>query len=528
MRIGTGRSIIFLSLLAIIFLGQSSIAAAQTRGGTLNVIINPEPAILVLGLSQQGPTQMIGGKIYEGLLTYDFSLKPIPSLAKSWTVSSDKKTYTFKLQENVRWHDGKPFTAQDVIFTTRDFLPKVHSRARQNFSHVAEWVAPDPYTVVFRLKTPFAPFLGAFQVASAPMMPKHIYEGTDFRNNPANAKPIGTGPFKFSEWRRGNYVHLLRNDDYWKPGKPYLDQIYYRVIPDPAARTLALETGQVHVASLNDIELFEVPRFSQHPMVELTFKGNEFFGQVGWMEINNRKPPLNDKRFRQALMYAIDREFVREKIWFGVGRVAHSPISSVTRFYDPNLPKYPYDPKKAEELLDNMGLKKGADGFRVTLRLLQSPYGGAWSRLAEYTKQALSRIGINIVIESTDAGAFTQKVSNWDFDLTFNMLLQFGDPALGVARSYISTNILKGVMFSNTMGYTNPKVDEVFDKAATTINDSERQKLYSEVQRILIDEVPVVWLLEMDFPTIVNRKVKNLVTTSIGVYDTWDSVYFAP
>jgi peptide/nickel transport system substrate-binding protein len=175
MRIGIGRSIIFLSLWAVILLSQGLIADAQTRGGTLNVIVNPEPAILVLGLSQQGPTQMIGGKIYEGLLTYDFNLNPLPSLAKSWTVSPDKKTYTFKLQENVRWHDGKPFTAQDVIFTTRDFLPKVHSRARQNFSHVAEWEAPDPHTMVFRMKTPFAPFLGAFQVASAPYIRGHRF-----------------------------------------------------------------------------------------------------------------------------------------------------------------------------------------------------------------------------------------------------------------------------------------------------------------------------------------------------------------
>ena len=187
-----GRGVMCMALVA----ASAVPAFAQQRGGTLNMIVNPEPPTLMLGLNQLSGVQMIGGKIYQGLLTYDSNLNPQPGLAKSWTSSEDGLTYTFKLQEGVKWHDGKPFTAADVVFTTSKFLPEVHSRARNNFSHLASVTAPDAATVVFKLKEPFAPFLGSFEVSSAPMVPRHIYEGTDFKTNPANQTPIGTGPFK--------------------------------------------------------------------------------------------------------------------------------------------------------------------------------------------------------------------------------------------------------------------------------------------------------------------------------------------
>ncbi len=209
---------------AVIIAGASGLmpraVLAQKRGGALNAILNPEPPILVLGLNQQAPTQLVAGKIYQGLLRYDFDLKPLPSLAKSWTVSPDGLTYTFKLEEGVKWHDGQPFTAEDVVFTTTKFLPEVHPRARAAFDRCESITAPDKFTVAFKLKEPFEPFLYAFLPAGAPMMPKHIYEGSDFRANPKNATPIGTGPFKFKEWVKGNYIHLVRNDEYLEARPP--------------------------------------------------------------------------------------------------------------------------------------------------------------------------------------------------------------------------------------------------------------------------------------------------------------------
>src|SRR5690606_32328621 len=194
----------------------ASSASAQTHGGTLNVIVNPEPPILMMGMNQQTPTQIVAGKIYESLLTYDFDLNPQPSLAKSWEISQDGLTYTFQLQEGATWHDGKPFTAEDVLFSLTEYLPEVHARARNNFSHIESVTKTGDMTIVIKLKQPYAPFINSFEVSSAPIVPAHLYKGTDFRNTPANQTPIGTGPFKFKEWQRGRFVLLERNDKYWR------------------------------------------------------------------------------------------------------------------------------------------------------------------------------------------------------------------------------------------------------------------------------------------------------------------------
>ncbi len=512
-------------LLVALAAGVIHPAVAQQRGGVLNAIVNPEPPTLMLGLNQLSGVQMIGGKIYQSLLTYGQDLNPRPGLAKSWTVSSDGLTYTFKLQNGVKWHDGKPFTSADVVFTVAKFLPEVHSRARNNFSRVASVDAPDDSTVVIKLKEPFGPFLGSFEISSAPMIPKHIYEGTDYKTNPANQTPIGTGPFKLAEWKKGAYIHLKRNDDYWKPGLPYLDDIYYHVIPDSASRAVALESGKVDLASFSDIELFDVQRFKSNSKFEVTNQGYEFLGPLAWIEFNNRVKPMDDKRFRQAVLYALDRDFIRDRIWFGQAKVATGPVSSTTRFYEPNVKLYPTDLKKAEALLDEMGLAKDKDGVRATVKLLGLPYGETWNRLNEYIRQSLSKVGIKVVVESTDPAGWTQRLANWDFEMLVSYLTQYGDPALGVARTYISSNIKKGIPYTNTSGYSNPKVDELFQKGAVAVSDSDRKAYYSEVQKILVEDAPLAWLIELKFPTIYNKKLHNVVTSAIGVNESFDSVY---
>src|SRR5690606_9690670 len=143
-------------------------------------------------------------------------LQPRPHLAERWEISEDGLVYTFHLRKDVRWHDGRPFTAKDVVFSATDFLAKVHPRARGHFSRADKIEALDDHTVRMTLKAPFAPFIMGFETSSAPMIPAHIYEGTDYQTNPANQTPIGTGPFKLAEWKRGAFIRLERNADYWQ------------------------------------------------------------------------------------------------------------------------------------------------------------------------------------------------------------------------------------------------------------------------------------------------------------------------
>ena len=505
--------------------GRAVPATAQPRrGGTMRIIIQPEPPSLALALNQAAPTQVVAGKIFQSLLTFDFDLNPLPSLAKAWQVSDDGLTYTFALQQ-ARWHDGAPFTAADVIFTTQVLLPEVHPRARANFARVASAVAPDDHTVVYTLHEPFGPFLSCFEVSSAPMMPKHLYEGTDYRTNPANAQPVGTGPFKLKAWTRGASIELVRHDDYWQPGAPYLDGIVYLVVPDAASRSLAIESGTAHQTQFDAIEPADVARLSKLPQLSVTTKGYEFLSPILWLDFNHRVKPLDDKRVRTAMLHALDREFILKNIFFGLGRVATGPVASTTRYFEADVPRRAYDVARANALLDEAGLKPGPDGVRVRLNALVLPYGEVWTRLAEYSRQALRRVGIDLTLESTDAAGWFSRTADWDYQLTWAYLSQFSDPALGVSRTYVSSNIRRGVANTNTMGYVNADVDRLFDEAARAARPEDRQRAYSEVQRKLVADMPVAWLIEMAWPTFVNTQCHDVVTTGLGVVDSYDRVW---
>jgi peptide/nickel transport system substrate-binding protein len=422
----------------------------------------------------------------------------------------------------VKWHDGKPFSAADVVFTIDKFLRETHPRARLVFNKYLESVkALNDHSVELKLKEPFAPFLLMFVDDNMPMIPKHIYDGTDYKANPANQTPIGTGPFKFKEWKKGSHIILEKNANYWKKGLPYLDEIVFRVIPDAASRAVAFEKGDVNVLRGGDIDNVDAKRIKALPGVESTTKGWEMFSPLAFAIMNQRKPPFNNVKVRQAVMHAINRKFIVDNIFFGYGKAATGPVVSTTLFYDRNVPTYDFDLKKARELIKESGVDAGA----TTVKILSFPYGSAWDRLAEYTKQSLEQIGFKVEIEAADAGGWAKRTGDFDFDFTFNFTYQYGDPAMGVARHFISTNAVKGSPFVNNQGYNNPKVDELLSKAASATSAAERQKLYTDAQKILVAEVANGFLLEMEFPTFYRKNIHNLVKTAIGLNETFDDVY---
>ena len=488
-------------------------ALAQQSGGTLNMVVQPEPPGLVVGIWQNAPTQMVAGDIFESLLRYDTDLQPMPSLAHDWSISEDGLTYTFHLHEGVKWHDGEDFTAHDVVYSVDVFLRETHPRLRASLVHVDSIEAPDDHTVVFTLNQPFGPFIGVFEVGTMPILPRHIYEGGDYANNPMNATPIGTGPFRFNAWRQGSYIHLVRNEDYYLEGRPFVDEVYYHVIPDAASRAVAFETGVVDVLPGGSVEYFDIERIMALPNTCITDAGWEYFGPLSWLWLNNHEGPMADVNARRAVMHALDREFMRDALWAGRGEVATSPLSSSTRFFDDDLPSIAYDPDLAREYLE------ASDYDGQTLNLLPLPYGETWQRAAEVTRQNLMDVGFNVNLVATDVAGWNQRVSDWDFDLAFTFLYQYGDPALGVARTYVESNIAQGSPWNNVAGYRNPELDAMWEASAVSPSDAERQEIYSELQRRLIEDVPNAWLHELGFPTIYRCNIHDLVTTGIGLND---------
>src|SRR5213592_3068873 len=347
-------------------------ASAQKRGGTLVMLVQPEPPTLAAYLSTSGPIGQVATKVYEGLLEYDFDLKPVPGLAESWKVGADGKTVTFKLQKGVRFHDGTPLTSADVKFSVLEVLRKVHPRGAITFRDITDIETPDEHTVVFTLQNPAPYLMMALSGYESPIVPKHLFEGTDVKNSKYANAPIGTGPFKFVEWQRGQYMRLDRNPDYWRKGRPYLDRIVARFVTDSATRTAALEKDEAQVAGFAAIPWSDVKTLAKLPQMETTTRGYEMSSPIVQLDFNTRKAPFDNLKVRQAVSYAVSRKAVIENVWFGWGKPATGPISSnfaAVGFYTPRVHHYnePNGIEVANKLLDEAGFKRGAGGVRVEI-----------------------------------------------------------------------------------------------------------------------------------------------------------------
>ena len=508
-------------------LAASTPALAQKSGGTLIVLVHPEPPTLGSHISTSTPVGVVAAKIYDGLLEYDFDLNPKPALATEWTVSPDGKTVTFKLRQGVKWHDGKPFTSADVQYSIMEVLKPKHPRGQSNFGPVTAVETPDPYTAVFKLATPYPPMMRALSGYEAPIIPRHLYEGTDPGTNPHNNAPVGTGPFVFKSWDRGSHIVLEKNKNYWRSGRPYLDRIEARFIPDASTRAAALEKGEVHAGGQGAIPNTDVKRLSAMPNLEVTYKGYEMLSPIMFFEINNRRPPLDKPEVRRAIAHAIDRQFIIDNIWFGLGTPATGPISrNMGPLYEPNVMSLAYDPAKARALLDEAGLKPGPDGVRFEMRHNPLPFGEDWARMGEYVKQALGQVGIKVTLISEDLPNFIRRgYTDYDYDMMSSFYFSLADPALGVDRVYWSKNIRKGVPFSNGAGYVNPKVDALMEAGKTEMDPAKRAEMYREIQRLLVPDSPVIWVSEIRFPTVFNKKVKDLITSPLGLYGSADGTW---
>lgn len=523
------------AVLAVAALGVMpiSMAVEPQKGGTLIITTTPEPSIITNALSSAPTTNEVATKIFDGLLEYDSKLEPIPSLAESWEISEDGKTVQFNLRKGVLWHDGKPFTSADVAFSLLKVVKEFHPRGLSNLGPVTAVKTPDELTAILELEHPYPPMMRGLSGLEVPMLPKHIYEGTDIRNNPAVNVPIGTGPFKFAKWEKGNFIQLDRNEHYWRKGMPYLDRVIFRFIADASTRSAALEKGEVHVATFGTINPVEMRRLADLPNIKIAEGGYEALAPVMLMELNTKRAPLDDKRVRQAIAYAIDRNLITENIWYGFGKPAVGPISSVYAgaglYTEEGVRQYGVKDRIdiANKLLDEAGLKRGANGMRFKIVHDVVPFGEDWRRMAEYVKQALGKVGIDVELRTSDAPTFMRQVygSNYDFWMASGWFIGMGDPTLGVQRQYWSKNIKPNVPYTNTVRYENAEVDRLWEAAQTELDPKKRAELFHGLQRQIAEDSPVIWIMEMALVALQDTRVQNLITSPLGIrgglYDTW-------
>ena len=363
-------------------------------------------------------------------------------------------------------------------------------------------------------------------------MPRHGFtedeiSGNRIRQAKIMQQPIGTGPFKLKEWQRGSHIIFERNPDYWKAGRPYLDQLVLRVLPDGAARAISVEKGEVDLAPMSALPPAEMQRLSKLPNLVSSEQGSEALGPMMWLEVNLREKPLADVRVRQAISMAIDREKLVDVIWYGNGKPARGPIVSGNPIhFDKALKPFEYNVQKANRLLDEAGFPRGAGGVRFKLTQNFLPYGEEWVRQAEYIRQELGKIGIQVETQSVDMGGWLRRIyTDWNYDFTSNFTHNYVDPTIGTQRAFTSDNIRKGASFSNSMDYRNPRVDEFFSKAAALDDGPERNQAWKELQTILREEMPVIFLIEIGYTNIWNKRVHGLLTNGISMYSGWDGVW---
>ncbi len=512
--------VLVLALLAGI--ATPAFAAGEKYGDTFVVGISSDPQTLNGAISGSYFDKIVASNVYSELVRLDYQMNPVPDLAEKWEVSPDGLTYTFTLKSGVKWHDGTPFTSADVKFTVDEAILKLHPRATTYASVIDSVETPDDNTVVFKLKRTFGPFINALAYDFF-IIPKHIYENTDIKNNPANAAPIGTGPFKFEEWVRGDHVSLVRNPDYFQKGLPYLDRLVFKVMPDAAARVLALQTGEVDYLAYQSLPASAVPQLKNDPNIVVTNKGFESLGTIVMLTFNTEQPNLKDKRVRQAISMAIDRDYINEHADYGLGVPATSPFASTNWAYEPNVTKYPYDPQKAAALLDEAGYKPGPDGTRMTLRLTCDTAVELNRKTGEIIRDNLAQIGIKVDFEPVERGVMLDRVYvKRDFDMQVHGFSTGCDPAIDIARLYVSTNI-RPVNFTNGSGYRNPAVDELFAKGESASDPAERAQYYKQVQKILTDDVPCAWLIEEGLEGAYNSRFHNVHSwSSYSYYIFWD------
>ena len=511
-------------LTLIIFLAHALSSAPAwgqepRRGGVVTVAISSDPGGLNPAVTTQGGVHLVCGSIFSGLVAHDFNLNPVPDLAERWDVSPDGRTYTFHLARGAVFHDGAPVTSDDVRFTFEQLLLKYHARARASVGDNLRRVsAPDPHTVLFEFERPYAAFLQLVDVTNAPVMPKHLYEGTDPLTNPRNTAPVGSGPFKFQEWVKGGHITLARNEKYFKAGKPYLDRVVYRVMPSAAVAAIAFERGEVDYF-LNPSPL-DAARLRAMPGVVVTDKGREGFATVETLIPNLNRAPLSDPRVRRAMAHAIDKSYLVDKVMFGQGVPATGPVSRLLGWaYNPGVVRYERDVALAERLLDEAGHKRGADGVRFRLRFV---HASSYAKVAEAVRDQLREAGVAVDLQMMEFGAAVDAVYiRKDFDLGFASYENGPDPDIGVKRTVVSSNI-GPIPFSNGAGYRNPRVDELFSLAASELDRGKRAALYFEAQDILVRDAPYFWLYEPRSQSAYRSSLRGMYTWSAK-----SNIYFA-
>ena len=472
-------------------------------------------------VSNSAYSSAVAGYIFEQLFELDNeTLQPKPKLAKRWEISPDHLQYTFYLRDDVKWQDGQPFTADDVVFTYEKIQdPKVDAAPLRNyFRDVLKAEKLGPYAVRFTYRQPY--FGALTTLGLMVVIPKHIYgDGQDFNSHPFNRKPIGTGPFRFVEWKTGQRVMLQRFEGYWDK-HPKIRSMVFKIIPDELAAFQLFKKGELDLIDLSSLQWArqtESKKFLDH------FKKHKFFtpfgvyNYIGW---NEAKPFFKDKRVRLALAHLMDREAINQKLLFGLDYLITGPYYPLGKNYDKSLKPIGYDFQEAGRLLDEAGWKindktgiREKEGVPFHFTMLFSPGSQFAEQLTPILSSNFLQAGIEIELRRLEFVALTKLMQEHDFDAIMGGWGRgAGDEDL--YQIFHSSQIKGG---SNFIGYANPEVDRLLEEGRLEFDAAKRAKMDQQIHQILHDDQPYLFMFAR--PDLVARdlRFKNVKEYPIGL-----------
>lgn len=465
-------------------------------------------------LSSDSASNDINGQVFNGLVKYDKDIQLVGELAESWEVRDGGKHIIFHLHKNVRWHDGAPFTAEDVKFTYEKLIdPAVKTPFGSDYKDSVERVAaPDPYTFEVFYKKPYVPALESWGIG---VIPKHIFEKGDFNTHPANRRPIGTGPFKFQDWQTDQKIVLTANQDYFE-GRPFFDRYVYRIIPDQSVQFLELRQESIDTMGLTPDQYKAYAGFFKHfnkyryPSFSYTY-----------LAFNLRRPEFKDKRVRKAFAHAINKSEIIDGVLLGFGRPATGPFPPATWAYDPAVPDYAYDQSKAKALLAEAGWKDSdgdgwldKEGKKFEFTLLTNQGNKNRELSATIIQNHLARVGVKVNLRVLEWASF---IHNYVDNRQFDAMIMGWNLSRDPDQYVIWHSSQRGEKQYNFVDYVNPEVDAVLEAGRREFNQDKRRALYHKMHALLQDDLPYIFLYYPEALPVVHKRIQGPLVAPAGM-----------
>ncbi|GAA0712053.1 hypothetical protein Drose_13970 [Dactylosporangium roseum] len=475
---------------------------------TLVVAINDDPTNLNPILSTSPSTMTVSNVWAEGLWYLDGNFKPVPVLAESWDIGSGGKEVTLHLRKGVTWHDGKPFTSADVVFTLTN-TAKLSARAGSFLAALDSVKAVDENTVKITLKQAYGPMFAVLDERILPILPAHALSDGDVTKSAFNTAPIGTGPFKVTDWQHGQSITAVANPSYWQKGKPSIEKVVFKIIPDEASMTNAMRTGEIDVIG-NAILNGNTSKTLAEAGVPVTkLPGTP---ALKYLFPNTKNPILAKPEVRKALYVAIDRAAMIKAAFEGYAEPATGMIPDAYAALRDGGTNYDtlfaHNTEAAAKMLDEAGYP-AKNGSRFKLSLLYSPSTHGAESVAQIIKANLAKVGVTVELQSLDQPTLLAKVyKDRTFDLAHIGYSTYEDPNLGIDRAYRCDD--SGKAYQNPTGYCSAELDKLLTDAAAQVENPQRQALYRQAQAIVTRDLPVFPLAVVPKYEAYSKRIQNV------------------